>query len=82
MGNERFDFCEELSKLGFHKDDIKDIWYRPRDGFSFMMIKANNGKDTFSLINMKKTNNRHIATAEWPYNKQEFEILMKKLSVI
>lgn len=77
-----FNFIDELEDIGFHKDDIKEIWFRPRDGFSFMMIRANNGKDTFSLINMKKTQNRHIATAEWPYTKEEFTILMKKLSVL
>lgn len=78
----KFDFIEELENIGFKKDDMKEIWFRPRDGFSFMMIRANNGKDTFSLINMKKTQNRHVATCEWPYTKEEFIILMKKLSVL
>lgn len=80
--NEQFDFIQELEALGFKKDDLREIWVRPRDGFSFMMIKANNGKDTFSLINMQKKQNRHVATCEWPYNKEEFTILMKKLSVL
>jgi hypothetical protein len=77
-----FDFLAELENLGFKKDDMEEVFIRPRDGFSFKMIKANNGKDTFSLINMKKQFNRHVATCEWPYNEEEFFILMKKLSVI
>ena len=77
-----FDLYESLSSIGFLKDDIENIWFRPRDGYSIKLFGANNGKEMFSLMNFKRPSNRHIATAEVPHNKTEFDILMSKFSII
>lgn len=80
--NKKFEFKEALESLGFQKDEIEPIWFRPRDGFSVKIIGSKNGKEMFSLMNFKRQNNRHIATAEAPYTQEEFSVLMSKFSVI